>query len=243
MIRVENLKKTFGNLQAVADVSFQAPSGRITGILGPNGAGKSTTLRMITGILRPDSGSVFIDDIDMIKQPIAAKEKMGVLADAKGLYPRLTAKENIQYYGKLRGMKTAHLRTRIETLVKLLEMDDILNKPTHGFSTGQKVKVALARALVHDPENVLLDEPTSGLDLMAARSVRVFIQQMKAEGRTILFTSHIMEEVSLLCDEIILIRQGRVAIAGNEEFLLRESGFSNLEDAFVSLLSHQGALS
>lgn len=242
MINVTNLFKSFGAVKAVQDVSFAAPDGLITGLLGPNGAGKSTTMRLIAGALESESGSAKIDGFDTRTQRLEAQKRLGVLTDSHGLYPRLTARENVRYFGQLHGLGGAELEGRIDTLVKLLDMGDIANRRTEGFSTGEQVKVAIARALVHQPQNVMLDEPTAGLDVMSTRAMRGVIRQLRDDGRCILFTSHVMQEVAMLCDNIVIIAGGRVAAQGSPDELRQRTGQENLEDAFVSIIGSKEGL-
>lgn len=236
MIEVVNLYKSFGPVRAVEDVSFVAPNGLITGLLGPNGAGKSTTMRVIAGTLQPDSGTAVIDGYDTQRETPAAQRLIGVLPDRRGLYHRLTARENIRYFGRLHGLNGAALEQRIDELLALLEMEEIADRRTEGFSTGEQVKVAIARALVHQPPNVMLDEPTSGLDVMSTRAMRQVIRRLREEDRAILFSSHIMQEVAMLCDNIVVIAHGRVVIQGTPEALRQATGQENLEDAFVAAI-------
>jgi sodium transport system ATP-binding protein len=236
MIEVNQLSKSFGDVQAVRDVTFSAPNGKITGLLGPNGAGKSTTMRMIAGILKPDGGHALVDGVSVQEDRVGAQQRLGVLPDKRGLYERLTSRENIAYYGRLHGMNGAALQERIDYLIDLLDMEEIAERPTEGFSTGQKVKVAIARALVHDPPNMMLDEPTVGLDVMSTRTMREMIRQLRAEGHTVLFSSHIMQEVASLCDNIVIIARGRVVAQGTADELRQQTGQSDLEDAFVSII-------
>ena len=235
MIQARNLHKRFGDVIAVEDVSLDARDGEVTCLLGPNGAGKSTTVRMLHGLVRPDSGTVSIDGLDAVSQSQEVRRRIGVLPDALGLYPRLTAVENIEYFGRLHGMGPDALAERIESLVDLLDMHRIRSRRTDGFSQGERMKVALARALVHDPQNVLLDEPTNGLDVMSTRPVRRLIHRLRDQGRCILFSSHIMQEVEALCDRIIVIARGRVVADGSATELRRQTGTATLEDAFVAL--------
>ena len=235
MIHARNLHKRFGDVIAVEDVSLDARDGEVTCLLGPNGAGKSTTVRMLHGLVRPDSGTVSIDGLDAVSQSQEVRRRIGVLPDALGLYPRLTAVENIEYFGRLHGMGSDALAERIESLVDLLDMHRIRSRRTDGFSQGERMKVALARALVHDPQNVLLDEPTNGLDVMSTRAVRRLIHRLRDQGRCILFSSHIMQEVEALCDRIIVIARGRVVADGSATELRRQTGTATLEDAFVAL--------
>ncbi len=242
MIEVHDLHKKFGSVQALQGVSFSAPDGQITGLLGPNGAGKTTTLRILYTVLQPDQGLVTIDGIDVLKAPRAAQERLGALPDSTGLYPRLTTRENIRYYGRLHGLKGAALEQAIDQMIKLLEMDSIADRRTEGFSHGERLKVAIARALIHSPQNVLLDEPTNGLDVMSTRNMRTLIRRLRDEGKTILFSSHIMQEVSALCDHIVIIAHGQVAAGGSSEELRKLTGQETLEDAFVRIIGSEEGL-
>jgi sodium transport system ATP-binding protein len=236
MIEVRDLYKAFGEVRAVNGVSFTARDGEITGLLGPNGAGKTTTLRMLYTLMKPDAGQVLVDGVDAYTDALAVRRRLGVLPDARGLYKRLTAAENIDYFGKLHGMEPALLTSRREALIDGLDMRDIASRRTEGFSQGQRVKTAIARALVHDPRNVLLDEPTNGLDVMATRAMRRFMRQLRDEGRCVLFSSHIMQEVAALCDRIVVIAHGRVVADETPAALLAQTGESSLEDAFVKII-------
>jgi sodium transport system ATP-binding protein len=242
MIEVTNLKKSFGTVQALKGVSFTAPDRCITGILGPNGAGKTTTLRILYTLLKPDQGEATIDGMNVLSDSLMVQARMGALPDAQGLYPRLTARENIQYYGELHGMRKTDLDESINRLIRLLEMEDIADRRTDGFSSGQQIKVAIARALVHDPPNVLLDEPTNGLDVMSTRAMRSFIRQLRDQGKCVLFSSHIMQEVSALCDYIVIIHKGIVVAQGTPESLQADTGKTNLEDAFVAAIGTEEGL-
>ena len=242
MINVQGLSKSFGNVQAVKNVSFSAPDGQITGLLGPNGAGKSTTLRMLYTLLKPETGSAQIDGFDVREKPIEVQKRIGVLADARGLYPRLTSRENIRYYGKLHGLEGAALESQIDVLLTMLDMQSIADRKTEGFSTGEKLKVAIARTLVHNPQNILLDEPTNGLDVMSTRAMRQFILRLRDEGKCVLFTSHIMQEVAALCDQIVIISQGSVSAHGSPDELRKQTVKENLEDAFVAVIGSEEGL-
>jgi len=242
MIEVKDLHKAFGPVKAVDGASFIARDGEITGLLGPNGAGKTTTLRMLYTLMAPDRGQVLVDGIDAAADPLAVRRRLGVLPDARGLYKRLSARENIDYFGRLHGLPDELLASRREALVKALEMDDIADRRTEGFSQGQRVKTAIARALVHDPRNVILDEPTNGLDVMATRALRQFMLRLKAEGRCVLFSSHIMQEVAALCDRIVVIAHGRVVADESPDALRAQTGETNLEDAFVKIIGSEEGL-
>jgi sodium transport system ATP-binding protein len=241
VIEVKNVHKRFGAVTAVDDVSFAAADGVVTGLLGPNGAGKTTTLRMLTTLIEPDRGAALIDGQDVARDPIEARRRIGVLPDTRGLYPRLTAREHIHYAGELHGLRPEGLRQRIEELIELLDMRAIADRRAEGFSNGERVKVALARALVHGPRNVMLDEPTNGLDVMSTRAVRALIRRLRDQGKCVLFSSHVMQEVSALCDRIVVVARGRVVAEGTPEEIRRRAGKENLEEAFVAVIgSDQG---
>jgi sodium transport system ATP-binding protein len=242
MIRVEDLRKRFGSVTAVDGISFAAADGAVTGLLGPNGAGKTTTLRMLYALMRPDEGRISVDEVDAVADPQRAQARLGVLPDVSGLYPRLTPREHIEYFGHLHGLSGQALKQRMNELLQLLDMQGIADRRTQGFSHGERTKVALARALVHDPRNVLLDEPTNGLDVMSTRAVRDIIRRLRGAGRCVLFSSHVMQEVSALCDTIIVIARGRIVASGTPDQLRQQTGHENLEDAFVALVGlEQGA--
>ena len=236
MIKVDGIHKSFGDVHAVRGVSFEAPDGKITGLLGPNGAGKSTTLRVLYTVLKPDEGSATIDGHDVVEHPLDARRRTGALPHGAGLYPHLSARENIAYYASLCGIPRSEVGDRVQSIVELLEIGDFADRRTKGFSQGQRTKVALARALVHDPQNVILDEPTNGLDVMATRSLRALILKLKDAGRCVLFSSHVMQEVAALCDDIVVIASGRVAIDASAEGILEQTGCDDLEDAFVEAI-------
>ena len=221
---------------AVESVSFNAEDGQITGLLGPNGAGKSTTLRMLATLVRPDSGNAIIDGHSVTENVLQVRQHLGFMPHNAGIYPRLTTRENISYYAQLCGLNKKTTSNRVDELVDLLEMENFADRRTAGFSQGQKTKVALARALVHRPQTVLLDEPTNGLDVMATRGLRQIIRQLAQAGHCIVFSSHIMQEVAALCDEIAIISGGKIAMTGTLDTLLTTTGQSSLEDAFVSAI-------
>ena len=246
MIQIQGLRKSFkvrGEvIRAVDGVSFEARDGEITGLLGPNGAGKTTTLRMLYTLMTPDEGRLLVDGLDPVAQPDDVRRRLGVLPDARGLYKRLTARENITYFGRLHGIPEDEIRARSERLNLALGMQEFIDRRTEGFSQGQRTKTAIARALVHDPRNVLLDEPTNGLDVMTTRALRRFLVQLKAEGRCVLFSSHIMQEVAALCDRIVVIAHGRVVAQGTSDQLRAQTGRDNLEDAFVHVIGSEEGL-
>jgi sodium transport system ATP-binding protein len=261
MIEVKKLHKSFvqqgkgllrrGNkktILAVEDVSFTAPNGAITGVLGPNGAGKTTTMRMIAGLIKPDAGTIRVDGLDVVADPLPALKRMGVLSDAKGIYPRLTARENIIYYGRMHGMTADEANARAEELARVLDMQALLDRRTLGFSTGERMKTALARALVHDPDNIILDEPTNGLDVLATRALRNALQALRSpEGgaKCIIFSTHIMQEVYRLCDSVIVVARGKTLAHGSIKDILALGGQTadgDFEDAFVQLAFGHDAL-
>ncbi len=244
MIEVQQLAKRFTQgrgarqrvVHAVADVSWRAADGRITGLLGANGAGKTTTLRMVAALITPDSGRITVDGLDVATQPRLTLARMGVLSDARGLYPRLTARENIVYYGRLHGMASAAAHQRADALAELLAMRELLERRVDGFSQGERMKTALARALVHDPANIVLDEPTNGLDVLATRALRDTLRRLRDEqGKCIVFSTHIMQEVEHLCDEVVVVAQGRDVAHGSVPELLAQTGETDFEEAFVAL--------
>lgn len=246
MIQVDNLHKQFktktGLVKAVDGVSFSARDGEITGLLGPNGAGKTTTMRMLYTLMAPDQGAVRVDGLDIAREAEAVRRQLGVLPDARGVYKRLTARENITYFGRLHGLSEATIRQRTEVLGKALGMEDVMDRQAEGFSQGQRTKTAIARALVHDPRNVILDEPTNGLDVMTTRAMREFLRQLRGEGRCVIFSSHIMQEVAALCDRIVVIAKGKVVAEGTADELRSKTGEDNLEDAFVKLIGSEEGL-
>jgi sodium transport system ATP-binding protein len=236
VIEASNLSKRFGAIEAVRNVSFAARDGEITGLLGANGAGKSTCLRMLYGVLDPDEGRACIDGIDIRGEASRARARLAALPHGAGVYGNLTARENIHYYGALHGIAGERLRSRSAELCRVLGMDGFIDRRAKGFSQGQRIKTALARALVHDPGNIVLDEPTNGLDVMAIRSVREMLIALKAEGRCVLFSSHVMQEVAALCDRVVIIGHGQVLADATVESIRERSGAANLEDAFLQVL-------
>ena len=241
MIEVRGLRKQFGEVVAVDNVSFEARNGEVTALLGENGAGKTTTLRSIYGLIQPDAGEVRVDGVDGISQPLSARMGLGVLSEARGLYPRLTPREHMRYFAHLQGLGRAETETRCEDLVDLLGMEDFADRRAAGLSHGENTKVALARALLHDPANILLDEPTTGLDVMSTRAVRELIVELRARGKCVLFSSHVMQEVAAVSDRIVVVSAGRVVASGTPADLRRSTGLDDLEDVFVALTGHGGA--
>jgi sodium transport system ATP-binding protein len=236
MIEVHEVRKQFGAVQALGGVSFTARDGQITALLGPNGAGKTTLLRTLVGLLRRDHGSVSIDGVDPERDPLAVRRNIGFLTDQFGLYERLSTREYLTYFGELNGMAGPALRQRIDEVSALLQMDDILERRTKGFSQGQRIKAALARTLLHRPRHLLLDEPSRGLDVMSTRALRHALAALRAEGCCVIMATHVMQEVTHLCDDVIVIAKGHTVAQGSPEDLCRRTGIANLEDAFVSLV-------
>jgi sodium transport system ATP-binding protein len=233
MILVKDLYKSFGEIKAVDGISFEARDGCITGLLGPNGAGKSTTLRVLYTVLKPSAGTATIDGVDVSENSLAARARIGTLPHGSGLYPHLTARENIAYYAQLYGLDCDTIDARVQQMIDKLEIGDFADRKSKGFSQGQRTKVALGRALIHEPQNVILDEPSNGLDVMATRTLRDLIRQLRAAGKCVLFSSHVMQEVAALCDEIVIIAAGKVALHDTPDGIRNATGCEDLEDAFV----------
>ncbi|HVZ33801.1 MAG TPA: ATP-binding cassette domain-containing protein [Polyangiaceae bacterium] len=242
MIVTEALEKRYGSVQAVNGVSFRALNGEVTGLLGPNGAGKTTTLRMLSSLVKPDAGRALVDGIDVALDPRAALRKLGMLPDSRGLYPRLTAREHLVYFGGLQGLGKAQLAPRIEELVELLDMREIIDRRVAGFSQGERTKVAIGRALVHGPQNLVLDEATNGLDVMSTRALRGVIQSLAKQGSCVLLSTHVMQEVSELCHRIVVFAHGRVVSEGSPNELRERTGEQNLENAFVKIIGTDAGL-
>jgi sodium transport system ATP-binding protein len=236
MISIDKLSKRFGEVVAVDNISLQARNGMITGLLGPNGAGKSTTLRSVYGLQKPDNGEILIDGIDVNLSHIRAMKKVGIFPDSVGLYDRMTAREHLRFYGEMHGLNNTDLDTAIRRVETYFDLDDLMDRRCKGFSHGQQMKVALSRALIHAPQNLVLDEPTNGLDVMSIRTLRSILRRLRDEGICILFSSHVMQEVSALCDYIFIMANGRIIAEGAPDHLCQISGEQNLEDAFVTLI-------
>lgn len=238
MIEVQNLKKYYGDsdeIKAVDDVSFHCPNGKITGLLGPNGAGKTTTMRMITGLIKPNQGTVLVNGVDVTQDASQVRQLLGVQADSNGVYPRLTPREQFKFYGRFYGLRGKQLEARVQAIIEQLQMADIADRRAEGFSRGQRQKIVLGRALVHNPPNIIMDEPTNGLDVMAVRQTRESIQALRDEGRCVLFSTHYMDEAERLCDNIAIIVGGKIVAVGSPEELMQQTGKGRLEDAFVTL--------
>ena len=239
MLIVDNISKQFGKVQALSNTSFRAENGRITGLLGPNGAGKTTALRIVFGLLNADQGKVNIDGIDPAQDPLAARRQLGILTDQFGLYERLTTRENLAYFGQLHRMSMPQIEQNTRELEQMLGMQEIMDRRTAGFSQGQRIKVALARAMLHKPQNVLLDEPTRGLDVMSTRAMRNALLALKERGCCVVFSSHVMQEVSALCDDVVVMARGTVVAQGSPQQLCQQAGKADLEDAFVTLIGSE----
>ena len=233
MIELVDVTKSFGKVEALRGISWRADDGVITGVLGPNGAGKTTSLRVAAGLLPPDRGAASVDGVSTA-HAIDVRRRVGALPHAHGLYPRMTSREHIVYFGRLHGVDDATIALRTDKLVELLDMKEFIDRRTDGFSQGQKLKVAIARMLVHEPKNVILDEPTAGLDVKATRAMRDLIRALKADGRCVVFSSHVMQEVGALCDRVVVIAAGKVTAAGTPAELVEKTGKTTLEDAFVA---------
>ncbi len=236
MIEVHDVRKAFGAVQALGGVSFTARDGQITALLGPNGAGKTTLLRTLVGLLKRDHGSILVGGVDPEQDPMAVRRNIGFLTDQFGLYERLTTREYLHYFGELNDMQAPALRTRIGEVAELLGMEDILDRRAKGFSQGQRIKVALARTLLHRPRHLLLDEPSRGLDVMSTRALRTALNALREDGSCVIMATHVMQEVTHLCDDVIVIAKGHTVAQGSPEELCRRTGITNLEDAFVSLV-------
>lgn len=246
MIEINKVAKSFaskkGTIEAVKSVSLMARDGQITGLLGPNGAGKTTTMRLLYGLLSPSRGSVRVDGIDIQEDKIGVRRRLGVLPDTRGLYPRLTARENVTYFAELNGLTPNDYEPELDRLIQNLEMSDFIDRRCEGFSQGQRTKTAIARTVIHRPQNIVLDEPTNGLDVMTTRGLRRFLLNCKAEGRCVVLSTHIMQEVAALCDHVVVIAKGEVMAQGSPESLKEQAQRDSLEDAFVHLIGSEEGL-
>ncbi|HTX38074.1 MAG TPA: ATP-binding cassette domain-containing protein [Bryobacteraceae bacterium] len=241
MIQVQNLRKSFGRRTVVRDLTFAAPNGAITGLLGSNGAGKTTTLRMITGVLQPEAGTVRIDEAGGDASALDRQRRLGALLDHQGIYTRLTVRENLAYFGRLRGMPPEVLGASVERVVRTLGLEPIADRRTAGFSQGERMKTALGRALLHAPQNLLLDEPTNGLDVLTVRSLREILRRLRDAGVSVVFSSHVLEEVRALCDRLVVISAGSLVAEGSPTEICARAGTACLEDAFVKLTTAETA--
>lgn len=242
MIEARGLGKRFGKVQALADASFRAEDGRITGLLGPNGAGKSTALRIIYTALRAGAGTAEVDGVDVAADPLAVRRRIGVLPHNANLYGNLTARENIAYYAAMQGVAEKSARDeRVDRAIATVGLEDIAGRRAKGFSQGQRIRVALARALVHNPHTLILDEPTNGLDVMATRALRTAIRARRDAGCCVLFSSHVMQEVAALCDRIVILAAGSVAVAGTADEIRAATGCEDLEEAFIRVVGRSAA--
>jgi sodium transport system ATP-binding protein len=239
MIQADSLRKSFGGRPAVRPavdgLTFAAADGAITGLVGPNGSGKTTTLRLITGLLRPESGQVRVDGIDPAQDPMGARRRLGALTDGLGNYPRLTTREHLRYFGELRGMPAVELEARTRHLLDLFEMHEIADRRAQGFSQGERMKLALARAIINDPPNIILDEPANGLDVASARALRTLLERFRDAGKCVLLSSHLMAEVAAVCNTVVVVARGKVVAQGSPAELMRSSNARSLEEAFVEL--------
>lgn len=240
MIDVQKLAKSFGNIQAITDISFKAGDGEITTLLGANGSGKTTTLRIICGLIKANSGEVNVSGKNVSEYPIEIRENLGFVPDEFGLYPRLTAREHIEYFAGFHDLKGTEKSEAVDDILTLFNMHDLADRRTEGFSLGERSKVALARTLVNRPQNIILDEPTRGLDVVNIRLLREILKVLKAQGRCILFSSHIMAEVEELSDRVVIISDGQVVADAPPEEIVKTQGAQNLEDAFINLISQKG---
>jgi sodium transport system ATP-binding protein len=233
--RLKSHRKFF----AVKDVSFRAEKRKILGLLGPNGAGKTTLLRMLSTALKPSEGTAKFDNVDIVENPLEVRRKIGFLSDNTGLYGRLTAREMIEYYGKLHGMEGTKLRSRMNELFSLLGITDFADKRNDALSSGMKQKVSIARTLIHDPEVIMFDEPTTGLDVAAAEAILEFIVSCKEKGKTVLFCTHHMHEVDRLCDSVVVLNKGRLCFEGSVENMRSQTGHTHLDKAFLALIDSE----
>ena len=241
MIEVEGLTKRFGSIEALRGISFTAPGGQITGLIGCNGAGKSTTLRILSTVLNADGGTARLGGIDVANEPLAVRARIGVLPHGSGLYGNLSARENVAYYAAVQGLKGPALAAAVDRVIDRLGIGPFANRRAKGFSQGQRIRVALARAIVHDPGTLIMDEPTNGLDVIAARELRDIVRDRRNEGCCVLFSSHVMPEVEAVCDRIAIVAEGRVVVQGSAEEIRRATGFDDLEDAFVAAIGAAAA--
>lgn len=241
MIEVREITKTFfdrkkGPIPAVKNVSFSCPPGKVFGLLGNNGAGKTTTLRMLATILQPSSGTARVAGFDILEKPADVRRSIGYLSGETKLYDRLTGRDLLRYFGALAGMPHAAIEARMEALRKPFRLDDLLDKRVGKMSTGMKQRLSIARVVFHDPQVLIFDEPTAGLDVFGARAVLSLVEDLRAKGRTVIFSTHIMTEAERICDEIAIIEKGSILAQGTLDDLRRRAGKTTLEDVFVDVV-------
>jgi len=233
-VRVDRLEKTLGKNKVLRGVSLEAGSGEIFGLLGPNGAGKTTTLRIICTLLAPDAGSVEVLGFDTQTAPEEVRRRVGVVTADIGVYPRLSARENIAYFGELSGVLDGELKRRVDTVLERLDMVSFANQRAETLSSGQKQKVAIARAIVHDPEVLMFDEPTSNLDVLASREIRNFMVESRDRGKCVIFSTHVLHDAERLCDRVTILHEGTVVATGPTADV--RGSHRDLEDAFLELV-------
>jgi sodium transport system ATP-binding protein len=233
-VAVERLEKTLGKNRVLRGISFQAQPGEIFGLLGPNGAGKTTTLRLISTLLSPDSGTVAVLGFDTRKAPEQVRRRIGVVTADIGVYPRLSARENVTYFAQLSEVPNSDLKRRVDAVIDRLDIGSFANQRAESLSSGQKQKVAIARAIVHDPSVLMFDEPTSNLDVLASREVREFMVESKERGKCVIFSTHVLHDAERLCDRITILHEGQVVASGPTADV--RGGKPELEDAFLDLV-------
>ncbi len=241
MIQVSALTKTFkdkkrGLVRAVDGVSFTCAPGEVYGLLGPNGAGKTTTLRLLSTALRPEAGTAVINGVDVSENPQKVRSQIGFLSGNTGLYGRLTPMEMVSYFGRLYGMNTSLIKERMDRIFSMLDMHSFAGRRCEKLSTGMKQKVSIARSVIHDPPAMIFDEPTTGLDVISSRTIVEFIRQCRKEGKTVIFSTHIMSEARRLCDKVGIIHKGKMYADGTIDEILTQAGCDNLEDAFIKIV-------
>jgi sodium transport system ATP-binding protein len=233
-VKVDRLEKTLGKNKVLRGISLEAGSGEIFGLLGPNGAGKTTTLRIICTLLAPDTGSVEVLGFDTRTAPEEVRRRVGVVTADIGVYPRLSARENITYFAELSGVLDGELRRRVDTVLDRLDMVSFANQRAESLSSGQKQKVAIARAIVHDPAVLMFDEPTSNLDVLASREIRNFMVESRDRGKCVIFSTHVLHDAERLCDRVTILHEGSVVATGSTAEV--RGAHRDLEDAFLELV-------
>ena len=233
-VRVDRLEKTLGKNRVLRGVSLEANSGEIFGLLGPNGAGKTTTLRIICTLLAPDAGSVEVLGFDTRTAAEEVRRRVGVVTADIGVYPRLSARENIAYFAELSGVLDGELKRRVDAVIDRLDMASFAKQRAESLSSGQKQKVAIARAIVHDPEVLMFDEPTSNLDVLASREIREFMVESRDRGKCVIFSTHVLHDAERLCDRVTILHEGSVVATGSTAEV--RGAHRDLEDAFLELV-------